>query len=358
MSNAKRFTGGLLNMRYIGSKTSTLPWLSELVGQRAPLAASLCDPFAGTCTVSRHFKSRGLKVVTGDVLRLSYVFQVATVRLNEAPTFEGLFAAGALPPCVCPPADTVLEYLNQIPGVRGYVYENFSPGGVAQRLFFSRENASKIDAIRQVITNWKYENYLSENEECYLLAALIDAADRVANTAGTYYAYLKKFTRKSLLPLRLNALPTTTSTKQSSCHQIDARNLTSQDNSEILYLDPPYNSRNYRGYYHLPEAIASLSQPEARGKSGVPLLGGSPSDFCRPSAATMALAEICEKTRAKHIIVHYANDGIISHDSICEILSRRGNLRCDELNVRAYSSKSETNKSAKHMVYWCDVGKF
>jgi hypothetical protein len=60
-------------MRYIGSKTAALPWLTRVIAERAPDAAALRDPFAGTCTVARHFKAAGMRVVTGDELALSYV---------------------------------------------------------------------------------------------------------------------------------------------------------------------------------------------------------------------------------------------------------------------------------------------
>src|SRR5450755_3541864 len=79
-----------VSMRYIGSKTSTLPWLTAFVAKHAPDARSLCDPFAGTCTVARAFKRAGFRVVTGDVLDLSHAIQVATVGLNAVPAFSRL----------------------------------------------------------------------------------------------------------------------------------------------------------------------------------------------------------------------------------------------------------------------------
>ena len=45
-----------------------------------------------------------------------------------------------------------------------------------------------------------------------------------------------------------------------------------QEPFELLYLDPPYNSRQYPGYYHIPELIATgwfEHTPVLRGKTGL-----------------------------------------------------------------------------------------
>ena len=78
-------------MRYIGSNTWCLDKLLRVVVREAPGATSICDPFAGTCTVARYFKQKGFRVVTGDLLSLSFAFQVACVRLNRPPAFKKLF---------------------------------------------------------------------------------------------------------------------------------------------------------------------------------------------------------------------------------------------------------------------------
>src|SRR5882762_10397411 len=109
-------------MRYIGSKVSTLPKLSQIVAQRAPDARTLCDPFAGTCTVARHFKQMGFGITTGDLLRLSHVFQLTTIRLNQHPLFERLIDTGIIA-CTRDQSGSaaVLKHLNNLKGRPGYV---------------------------------------------------------------------------------------------------------------------------------------------------------------------------------------------------------------------------------------------
>lgn len=338
-------------MRYIGSKTATLPWLGQMVSDRAPDARSLCDPFAGTCVVARHFKGLGLRVVTGDELELSYVLQRATIELDGPPVFAGLRRILGQANAVDP-----LDYLNRLSGKPGYFHDTFSPAGEAGRVFFTSENAARIDAIRDCIVIWRRNGLITGAEPAYLLASLLDAADRVANTAGTYYAHLKSVTRKADRPLRLVPPPTSSAGQGSQCFRMDARQLVQQTNVDILYLDPPYNGRDYARYYHLPETLVSGAAPLATGKSGAPKLDRDRSDFYRPSRATDALADICKAANARHIVVHYTTDGIISHDDVLDMLQNRGETRFDDFGVRAYSAtKSGAARPAQHRVYWCDV---
>lgn len=344
-------------MRYIGSKAATLPWITELLAQRAGSAISLCDPFAGTCTVARHFKARGMRVETGDLLRVSYVLQVATLGFDAPPRFEALVASGLVTAVDdLSPADAVLAYLQELEPVEGYIRREFSQSGTARRLFFSDHNAGMIDAVAAQISEWRSRGLIDDREEAYLRAALILAADRVANTAGTYYAHLKSLGRKALKRLLLLAPPITALGSSGGCHNADALDVVRRSKADILYLDPPYNQRDYSRYYHLPETLARGDTPEAFGRSGVPRTEGNRSPFYRSTQAGDALSQLCEASNAKHILVHYTTDGIIPHERIVESLRRRGELRFEDRRVRAYSSdRSQRTREAWHRIYWCDV---
>jgi adenine-specific DNA-methyltransferase len=159
-------------MRYIGSKVSTLHRLSEIVSRIAPDATSLCDPFAGTCSVARHFKQLGFRIVTGDVLATSYTIQVATVGLNRQPTFRTLLSSEEIQRGPGPSYASVIAHLSRLPGRNGFITKHFSPAGKAERLFFTTENARKIDSIRETIRSWSLGRLLTDNEEALLLATL------------------------------------------------------------------------------------------------------------------------------------------------------------------------------------------
>ncbi len=344
-------------MRYIGSKVATLPSIQSVITAHAPNATSLCDPFAGMCTVAKHFKKLGLRIVTGDLLSASHVFQVATISLNKMPNFDRLahrLDAGGDDYLVAP-AERVLSWLNGRAGCVGYISNFFSETGKDGRRFFTIENAKRIDAIRDQILEWREAGLLSQEEEAYLLACLLNAADRVANTAGTYMAYLKSWTRKSLKPLTLLAIPVDDNGAVNLCLRGDARQ-TVQTDADVLYLDPPYNSRDYSYYYHLPETIVLWDGVEPKGKSGVPIARRYPmSDFCVHRRAAPALDDLLRRSNAKFIVIHYANDGLIRHEEIGEMLGKRGDFEFSDLMVRAYSSKAQDGDAAEahHRLYWC-----
>ena len=343
-------------VRYIGSKTGTLPFLSNLVRRKAPTARSLCDPFAGTCTVGRHFKREGFAITTGDVLRLSYVLQLATIRLNRAPSFKQLYRMGAVRPLAdCARAEAVLRHLQKLPGREGYLTKYFSPAGKAGRRFFTVENAMQADAARTEIARWSQAGLISESEEAYLLASLLEAMDKVASTAGTYFAHLKAFTRKAVQPIAFAPPPIISNGYENVCRMEDARELAKSCKADILYLDPPYNERDYAGYYHLLETIALGQHPTPGGKSGAP----SPprhrrSDFCSPARAAKALEDVVSRARARNIVVHYTNDGLINHRTILAMLRDRGPTSFQDVQVRGYSATRQVGLAfTTHRIYWC-----
>jgi adenine-specific DNA-methyltransferase len=157
-------------MRYIGSKVSALPQLTEIVRRLAPSATSLCDPFAGTCSVSRHFKRQGFQVCTGDLLETSYAIQVASVGLNRYPSFKKLVASGELKNSAAASHLRTLAHLASLPGRHGYITEQFSPAGPSGRLFFTENNATKIDSIRRTIRNWSSWGLLTKAEEAIFVS--------------------------------------------------------------------------------------------------------------------------------------------------------------------------------------------
>ena len=134
---------------------------------------------------------------------------------------------------------------------------------------FTSENARRIDRIREVIEGWDQTGAISSNEKCYLLACLVEASDRVANTAGTYYAYLKRLYRKAKKRLQLRPIAMSDNQRRNEANQIDAVRLVEQTEADVMYLDPPYNGRNYGAYYHLPETLVLWDAPEVKGKSGM-----------------------------------------------------------------------------------------
>ena len=127
--------------------------------------------------------------------------------------------------------------------------------------------------------------------------------------------------------------------------------------ADLLYLDPPYNERDYGGYYHLPETIVRGAAPTPAGRSGAPTQQPHPrSDFCRPESASAALAEVVRWAQSRYILIHYSKEGLVPHRAIMDMLSDRGRVSYRDLPVRAYSSREDAEgRTAIHRIYWCKI---
>jgi adenine-specific DNA-methyltransferase len=343
-------------MRYIGSKTWCLRKLRRLISREVPKATSLCDPFAGTCTVARFFKEKGFQVTTGDLLSLSYAFQVAGIRLNRPPTFRRLLARLKGTSDHNPGAtEFVLSYLAQVPGRDGWITRNYSLAGSAGRKFFTVENARRLDAILLTIRRWSRGGLISPVERWYLLACVLEAGDRVANIAGTYYAYLSRFYRKARKPIVLRPIVVLDNGERNTVHHAEAAHSVRATKCDVLYLDPPYNERDYGAYYHLPELLADGRTPKVSGQSGRPGRTFLRSPFCSKSTAAEALREVLLAADARLIILHYAKHGLIGHQNILTMMRERGPTRAVTWYSRAYASSRARPKPPRFCtrVYIC-----
>lgn len=335
-------------MRYIGSKAWCVEKLQKVVKKEMPLAASLCDPFAGTCTVAMHFKKLGFSVDTGDMLAASFILQTANVKLNKPPTFKALANhIGLNKISGASAAEKVISFLNKLPGKAGWVTKAFSLRGSQKRKFFTIENAMRIDAIRERVHRWRRKGWISKSERAYILACLLYAIDKVASTTGTYYAYLKCFYRKAKKRLKLTVITPCNNKKLNRSFLGSAELLVKKTNADILYLDPPYNQRDYGAYYHIPEMIAKGTTPRVYGKSGHAKKSFGKSPFCSASNATKALRSTINQANGKLIILHYAYSGLVKHSDIMDILRAKGRTRCTIWKTKSYLAKSSSARKAE-----------
>jgi adenine-specific DNA-methyltransferase len=112
-------------------------------------------------------------------------------------------------------------------------------------MYFTDENAKKCDAIRKKIEDWKKEEKITENEYYFLLASLIESIDKVANTASVYGAFLKKFKKSALNPLILQPADFYLNDNEHKVFNEDINKLIVESSHDVVYLDPPYNHRQY-----------------------------------------------------------------------------------------------------------------
>lgn len=316
-------------MRYYGGKEKLLEFIeSEVRNLELPKTPVFCDLFSGTAVVGRHFKKCGFNVITNDYLHFAKCLATARVKLSVAPKFEGI--------SVDP-----FEYLNEMEPKSGFFSSSYSPDGPELRQYFSSLNARRIQAIREQIHLWHTAAQISNDEHDFLITALLEAMNRTSNVSGTYAAYLKTWDPRALKDLRLEIPKVTPGHGTYEVHNSDAVELAGKIKSDVLYLDPPYNSRQYSSNYFLLDVVSTgwfEEVPEVRGITGMRDNSRFKSDFCSKKHAPEALGEIINSANSRYIVLSYNNEGIISLDQIVTILERHGGLKISQLPHRRYKA--------------------
>jgi adenine-specific DNA-methyltransferase len=346
-------------MRYIGNKTRLLPFLMSTVERLELSPKTAHDAFSGTAAVGRALKGAGWRVASSDLMTYSYVFQRAYVVAQRAPSFAALRAgepelrrALRSPTFRASIAGTgalgaVSAFLTRwIEPERGFIGTHFAPAG--GRMYFTQENADRIDAVRRRLYEWWSSGLIQDDAYYVLLAALIEGADRVANTAGVYAAYIKRWQANARRALTLKPELPQRGARGATAHRADAALVAETTGDvELIYIDPPYNARQYAGYYHVPEVIARGwfdSTPVLRGKTGLVAGEGQQSDWCSARKAGAALSALLGATGARHALVSYNSEGLLSERDLRDVLAeaaKNGSVKRFSRGYRRYRSDSD-----------------
>lgn len=339
-----------LVMRYIGNKTKLLPFLRSAIARLGIARGVAHDAFAGTAAVGRALKADGWRVHSSDLMTYSYVMQRAYVVASTLGDFEALAMAypsiGALPRRSLT-VGAIGDFLaSGSKPTDGFFAQNFAPAG--GRMYFTDENARRIDAARTTLHEWHRAGLVGDDTFYVLLAAIIEGADRVANTAGVYAAYIKKWQPNALRPFGVVAEAPVRSRARCVAHQADAIDVADALGPvDLLYVDPPYNTRQYAGYYHVPELIARGwfdSAVELRGKTGLIADRQQQSAWCSRRQAPGALRDLLSASGAKHVLVSYNSEGVIGDGELRAILRAAaidGRVRRSTLRYKRYRADSD-----------------
>ena len=193
-----------------------------------------------------------------------------------------------------------------------------------ERQYFSDENGMRCDAIRIKIEEWKNEKLITDNEYYFLLATLLETVDKRANTASVYGAFLKQLKKTAQIPFILKPAELIINDQNHEVFNEDINKIVEKVEGDILYLDPPYNQRQYATNYHMLETIARYDNPKIYGKTGLREYQDQKSLYCSSSQVKKAFKDLILKAKAKYIFLSYNNEGLMTHDEIKEIMGLRG----------------------------------
>ncbi|MCK5060162.1 MAG: DNA adenine methylase [Candidatus Pacebacteria bacterium] len=348
-------------MNYIGSKLSLLNFLENSINKVVDKNCdTFCDLFAGTGIVGSYFKKKGYKIVANDIQYYSYVLNRHYIGNHKELNFSKLLKE--IPELKKNKTENrknfVCDHLSNLKGRKGFIYKNYCLGGtkdkVEQRQYFSDENGMRCDAIRQKIENWKKEKMISDDEYYFLITSLMESIDRYANTASVYGAFLKKLKKTAQNSLILKPAKLIINNQDHKVFNDDTNEVAEKVNGDILYLDPPYNHRQYATNYHLLETIAKYDNPKIHGKTGLRDYDKQKSLYCSRSQVQKSFKDLILKAKAKYIFLSYNNEGLMTLNDIKEIMSLRGKYGhfTKEYNrFKADKSKNRNYKADKTVEY-------
>lgn len=318
-------------MNYIGSKFSLLDFLqetiSEVTGYNNGDEYVFADLFAGTGIVGSTYKSKGCRVISNDIQYYSYILNKHFIEN-------------------CPPVDSsLLSEFNNLEGVDGFVYNNYCAGSGSGRNYFSDDNGRKCDAIRTELEKLYREKKISESVYIYFLASLVNSIDKYANTASVYGAFLKHIKKSAAKKFELELLPVIDGPK-GTVYNENINSLVQKISGDVLYLDPPYNARQYCANYHVLETIARYDNPALSGKTGLRCdSAGQKSEFCSKRTVAKVFDDLIANARFKYIFLSYNNEGLMSLELIKEIMSRYGSYSFFTKDYRRFKADKDKNRN-------------
>jgi adenine-specific DNA-methyltransferase len=338
-------------LNYIGSKFQLLDWLDSNIKEKTGWASfagkRVGDLFAGTGIVSHYFRSKGAITLTNDAELYSSIISEAFGLSLYTPACEAFIKDIN--------ADIVLKKHTALMTI-GYIQANYSPHGDCKRMFFTVENAARIDYIRSRIELAK--DTLSPAEHTFLLASLLLSADTVSNVPAVYGCFLKKFKAKAeklliLAPIHTNSVVPLDGSK---AYYSDVLSQTLLDDvvCDAVYLDPPYNERQYSKNYFPLNMIAKTAAQQA---ATAPLKGvtGIPSDcfispFCKKTDVKAAFKKLVGGLKSEWVFISYSSESLIPKDEMVALLKAYGEVSVVERDYKRFKAY-EYNEDKKIMEF-------
>jgi adenine-specific DNA-methyltransferase len=327
------------NRRYTGSKLKLISWIRDHLKNK--YQSSFIDIFAGTGVVAASVLDSFDKVIINDFLYSNFIIYKAFLG-------NGKFNHDKI--------SGYIEEFNDRTYTKKENYFSKSFGGK----YFSVMDAMKIGFIRQDLEDNK--DQFTDKEYAILLSSLIYSTDKIANTVGHYDAYRKKilladkFSFKIILPIKHN--------KKIEIYQKDANLLIKSLSADVLYIDPPYNSRQYSRFYHVLENLASWKKPKLFGTAKKPEPDPSTtSSYCKVKAYDM-LKDLIESANVRTIVLSYNNTyaskssssrNKITLDQVESIMRSKGKTKIIEKSFSSFNAGKTNFDDHKEFLFITQV---
>ena len=321
-------------MRYLGNKNVLATNIIGEICKRVPVESKVLDCFGGTGCIARELCNHFEDVSSCDINHYAYVLCYCRTRVPKDTNI-----------------DDYISQLNIIQPVHGLITKLYSPEG--GRKYFTTENAAKIDAMRKQIHTWEHDGTINYATYMLLLGNIIESVSKFSNIPGTYGAYNEIWDSRALKPFILEKLIDNTCAPRGETHRCDAKRIIDRD-YDVIYMDPPYNQRNYATYYHVLETLSRYEEDIQikDNKTGTPLCVQQ-SAWCSKPKCVDELKEFMGKTKAKLIIMSYNNEGIIPSADIVDIFKSYGDYECLEFDHKRFTCNGKGASNVIERLHIC-----
>jgi adenine-specific DNA-methyltransferase len=303
-------------IKYLGSKRTLLPLIVDAV-RADTRARSVLDLFSGTARVGHALKRAGFRVVANDHNAYAHTLARCYVEADYDDVMRD--------------AERLIEECNALPGQPGYFTQTFCE----QSRFFHPKNGERVDAIRERLASLA----LAPELEAVMLVSLMEAADRVDSTTGVQMAYLKQWAPRAHNPLELRlpaVLPRARAGKGRAL-ALDALDAARGVETDVAYLDPPYNQHSYLGNYHIWESLVRWDKPPCYGVACKREdVRSRTSRFNSKRQFELALAEVIRAVRARTLVVSFSDEGFVTRQWLEAQLAERGAVATIERGYKRY----------------------
>jgi len=315
---------------YIGSKyrliKNILNTIREKTGYDSFDNIKIGDLFSGTSIISHAFRINNAYVISNDMEYYAYVIGRAFTCSIYTNNIE----------------DKINQLNNLDAYNKGLIYNNYAPTK-GNRMYFTDDNAIIIDTLRIHIENLKDNNDINIDEYYYILTCLLLAADKVANITSVYGAYLKAFKKSALKKLEVKPIHKNRVKNKNKVYNEDINIMITKEEFDIVYLDPPYNERQYSKNYHILNYICMYSDVDIKGVTGL-LQNSNISLYCRKKEVAKQFEYLLKNMNTKYLFMSYNSESFMSKKYILGIMKKYGKESVIEIDYKRFKSNSNGNQ--------------